>query len=166
MLTVLKRSMRNTQVAIIAIFVPDQTSNKGRSSGNSTSSAVSLVGPKERSAADYTLTLHSYSVGVESLDGKKIVDQFDIAREWYMCRYPEYREYIQRRFDALRGEYFGEATCRYARVSFREKGGSVQSNPLILYEPSLHRFQSSDIEPLNFEEKIRQFPKTYDDGAL
>ncbi|MGZ4941093.1 MAG: hypothetical protein ACXV5P_02170 [Halobacteriota archaeon] len=162
----LKRSVGNSKAAVIVVFIAHTTRNEGRPRESMTDPAASLEHLKKRSAADYALTLHPYNVEIEGLNGKKIVDQLDIAREWYACRYPKCREYIQRCFDELRDDCLAEATRRYARVSLCKKGGSALSNPLILYERSLHRFEPSDIQPTNFEEKIRTFPETYDDGTL
>lgn len=162
----LKRRVWNSKVAVIVVFIAHMARDAGRPREGMSDSAASLERLKKRSAADYTLTLHPYNVEMGSLNCRKIVDQLDIAREWYKRRYPKHREYIQRCFDELRAECLAEATYHYARVSLCKKGGSVLSNPLLLYEQSLHRFEPADIGPTNFEEGVRTLTKTYDDGAL
>ncbi len=164
MLAALKRSMPHSNVAIVAVFVADMTKGERRGSARLSSSATSLKQSKRLGVADYTLTLLPHHVEMEGLNGWRTVDQLEIAREWYKRKHSEHRERIQCSFDVLRNEHPADsATSRYARIALRKKGGTVLSNPLLLYEHSLRRFRPVDIEPINFEERIRAPPKTHDD---
>ncbi len=161
----LKRSTWNSSVAVIAVVIARTARDEEGRKEDANGSSISLEDCKNSNAADYTLTIHPCNVAIDGLVGKKIVDQLDVAREWYKRRYPLRRECIHRCFDKLRDEHRTEAPSYYVRVSLCKRRGAVSSNPLTLYEPALRRFHPLDIEPKNFEEVIRTFPARYDDTA-
>ncbi|MGZ4902647.1 MAG: hypothetical protein ACXV45_07115 [Halobacteriota archaeon] len=146
----LKRSVSNSTIASIVFFVTDTARNRG----GLVDSTTLLECLKGGSAADCTLILRQDNVEIAGLNGKKIVDQLDITREWYKRRYCGLRDYIQRYFNKLRGEYPAEATHHYTRLLLCKTGGPVLSSPLLLYEPTSHQFQPVDIEAMDFEEEL------------
>jgi hypothetical protein len=98
------------------------------------------------------LTLHSKHIKVRGTTLEKKVDQFDLAREWYIRSYPRFRGYIDRLFDEAEGRNpLDEATSSYARISLFGKGARTLANPAIIYDWPYHRFRTLNMEPADLE---------------
>jgi len=147
-----KRQMQDSAVATIAAFSRIEAASQAQFEKEEANTALFHGDFGGLRAADCTLTLHSKHIKVRGTTLEKKVDQFDLAREWYIRSYPQFRGYVDRLFDEAEGEHpLDEATSSYARISLFGGGARTLANPVIVYDWLYHRFRTLNMEPAGLE---------------